>query len=137
MAMPGGPGALGPGVLSLRLAAGPAPAPSRTLNEDELAKLSRARGRVIAARSAIESRRLDAAGPAIDEALALMAHAPASSTAELRREIDLLRGQLAEELRDQERRKVKEEVERHLRSAENDADYQHVGTGEEAVQRAL
>ncbi len=104
---------------SAPVAAAPAVDPN-ALTDDDRMTLSRARSKLVGARSAVESRRTENLEPILEEVAAMLAPLPAQATAAMRAEIIELRNEGAAVDAAERNRRARSELDRHLRSATGD-----------------
>ena len=101
------------------IAAAPAPAAApAALSDDDHANLSRARGRVSQAKSLLETGRTENIPLILDQAAGFLALLPASAGAALTAEVASLRQQLSGANAAEDTRRISEELNRHLETAE-------------------
>ncbi len=96
----------------------PAPDQRDEITDEESRLVSIARGHLLSARSGIESRRTDGVGGALQEAATLLAGVRDAYKEQYLIQIDELRAALIAELHAEDVRRVTDEIDRHLKSAE-------------------
>ena len=99
-------------------AAGSGPA-TPALSPDDEVNLSRARNRIVAARSLVESRRTEGVEGVLDEAAGFLVNIAEDDRAPLLAEIDALRADIETVNQAEFTRKIESEFSRHLYEAEN------------------
>jgi hypothetical protein len=107
-------------------AAAPVAAPPRTtgVSDDDAAKLSRARSRIVEARNQIGSGRLDAVAPTLELALEFLAGLSEATRAPVLADVEAVRTELAAAMRADQIRIVTTRFERYLRNAASNIESQ-------------
>lgn len=88
--------------------------------DDDLTAMSRARSRISQARTMLESRRTEGVTEVLDDAAGLLAAVPSHLTAQMLADIGAVRDELAGVVLAEDVRRIAEEMDRHLSSAEAD-----------------
>ncbi len=117
-------------------------------SDEDMTAMSRARSRISQARTMLETWRTDGVAEVLDEAAGLLSGVPEAFTAPLRADIDTVRADLAGVTLAEDVRRIAEELDRHLSSAEADVtvrpdqtverlDHVYQRLGDEDVNRVL